>query len=94
MVTGLNNRGIRVRFRAEATFLLPQQFPDRLHDLPSLVLKDTGLLSSGLKLSRRKTNYSLPPSADLADALSHTSIPPYLFISWCLIKLAKKKIFP
>jgi hypothetical protein len=46
----------------------------------------TGGTFPGLKLPGHEGEYSPPPSAKVKDLGSYTSIPPYGFMTWCLVK--------
>jgi hypothetical protein len=45
-------------------------------------------LSLGVKRPRRETGHSFPPSAEVKNAWSYTSIHPYVFMAQCLVKYA------
>jgi hypothetical protein len=47
---------------------------------------DTRVLSSGVIGPGREVNHSPPSSAELRNAWSYTSTPPYISIAWCLVK--------
>jgi hypothetical protein len=47
---------------------------------------NTGILSLGVKRPRREADHSPPSSAEVKNAWSYTSTPPYVFIAWCLVK--------
>jgi hypothetical protein len=39
-----------------------------------------------VKEPQRKAHHSLPSSAEIKNAWSYVSTPPYVFMAWCLIK--------
>jgi hypothetical protein len=43
-------------------------------------------LSLGVKRLEREADHSPPSSAEVKHAWSYTSIPPYVFMVWCLVK--------
>jgi hypothetical protein len=45
-----------------------------------------GALSLGVKRQEREADHSPPSSAEVKNAWSYTSTPPYVFMTWCLIK--------
>jgi hypothetical protein len=45
-----------------------------------------GTVSLGVKRPRREAEHSPPSSTEVKYAWSYTSTPPYVFMSWCLIK--------
>jgi hypothetical protein len=45
-----------------------------------------GALSLGVKRPGREADHSLPSSAEVKNAWSYTSTPPYVFMAWCLVK--------
>jgi hypothetical protein len=45
-----------------------------------------GALSLGVKRPGREADHSPPSSAEVKNAWSYTSIPHYVFMSWCLVK--------
>jgi hypothetical protein len=59
------------------------QTDSRAH--PAYYPMGTGV-SLGVKLPGREANYSPPSSAEVKNAWSYTSTPPYVFMAWCLIK--------
>jgi hypothetical protein len=40
---------------------------------------------SGIKRPKREADNSPPSSAEVKNAWSYTSIPPYVFMAWCLV---------
>jgi hypothetical protein len=46
----------------------------------------TRAFTPGLKRPRRELDHSPPPSAEVKDASSYTSTPPYFFTACCLLK--------
>jgi hypothetical protein len=46
----------------------------------------SGVLSSGVRRQGREVNPFLPSSAEVKNAWSYTSIPPYVFMAWCILK--------
>jgi len=46
------------------------------------------VLSLAVKWPDREADYSPPPTANVINAWSYTSTPPYAFMEWCLIKQA------
>jgi hypothetical protein len=46
----------------------------------------TRIFSQEVKAAGRETDHSPPSSAEIKNAWSYTSTPPYVFIVWCLIK--------
>jgi hypothetical protein len=46
----------------------------------------TGGSSPGIKRLKREADHSLPSRAEVKNARSYTSIPPYVFIAWYLLK--------
>jgi hypothetical protein len=67
-------------------FVTPR--PDRLRDPPTQPSTQwvPEYLITGLKRPRREADHTPPSSAGVKDALNYTSIPPHIFMSWCLIK--------
>jgi hypothetical protein len=45
-----------------------------------------GVLSLGVKRPGREADHSPPPSAEVKNACSYISIPPYVLMAWCLVK--------
>jgi hypothetical protein len=45
-----------------------------------------GTLSLGVKRADREADNSPPSSAEIKNMWSYTSIPPNIFMSWCLVK--------
>jgi hypothetical protein len=45
-----------------------------------------GALSLGVKRPGREADHSPPSSAEVKNAWSYTSTPPYVFMAWCLVK--------
>jgi hypothetical protein len=43
-------------------------------------------LTSGVKRPGREADQSSPSSAEIKKAWSYTSIPQYVFMTWCLVK--------
>jgi hypothetical protein len=43
-------------------------------------------LSPGVKRPGREADHSPSPIAEVKNAWSYTSIPPYVFLVWCLVK--------
>jgi hypothetical protein len=41
----------------------------------------------GVKRERREDGHPLPPGAEIKNARSSTSTPPYAYILWCLFRL-------
>jgi hypothetical protein len=52
------------------------------------------LLSSELKGSEREADNSRQSSGEVKNPWSHMSIPPYVFVVWCLIKHQDNFTFP
>jgi hypothetical protein len=50
------------------------------------VSRGGGVLSPGIKRPERETNHTPPFSVEIKNAWSYTSIPPYAFTAWSLIK--------
>jgi hypothetical protein len=48
----------------------------------------------GVKRPGREGNYSSPSSAEVKNAWSYTSTPPYTFMVWCLVKLRDNFTLP
>jgi hypothetical protein len=68
--------------------------PDRLwvsHYSPIQLL--LGALSLGAKRSGRAAHHSPPSSADVKNAWSYTSTPPYIFMAWDLLTNREKFTF-
>jgi hypothetical protein len=53
-----------------------------------------GAVSLGVKRSGREADHSPPSSAKVKNAWSYTSIPQYVFMASCLVKLIKMTRFP
>jgi hypothetical protein len=45
-----------------------------------------GVLSSGLKWSEHEAGHWTPASAEVKNAWSYNSTPPYVHMVWCLVK--------
>jgi hypothetical protein len=45
-----------------------------------------GALSQGVKRPGIEADHSSPPSAEVKNAWSYISTPPYILIEWCLVK--------
>jgi hypothetical protein len=45
-----------------------------------------GLFPWGVKRPRREADHSPASSAEVKDAGTYTSTPPYVFMAWCLVK--------
>jgi hypothetical protein len=69
--------GIFLFFTASRTALGPTQPP--IQWVP-------GALSLGVKRPGREADHSPPSSAEVKNAWSYTSTPPYAFMAWCLVK--------
>jgi hypothetical protein len=66
---------------AKICFSFPP-YPERLWGPPSLLSNERwGLSLQGVKRPGREADQSLPSSAEVKNACSHTSTPPYVFIS-------------
>jgi hypothetical protein len=46
----------------------------------------SGTLFLGVKRSGREADHSSPPIAEVKNAWSYASTPPYIFMAWCLVK--------
>jgi hypothetical protein len=46
----------------------------------------TGVVSPGVKRPGREADQSSPSNAEVKNALSYTSTPPYIVIAWYLVK--------
>jgi hypothetical protein len=44
----------------------------------------------GVKRLGREANHTPPSSAEVKNAWSYTSTPPYVFMEWCLVKHGDK----
>jgi hypothetical protein len=44
------------------------------------------VLSLGVKRPGREADHSTPSSAEVKNAWSYTSTPPYVFVAWCSLK--------
>jgi hypothetical protein len=49
-------------------------------------------LSPGIKQPVREADYSPPYSAEVKNAWSYISTPPYVFMAWCLVKFLTPNI--
>jgi hypothetical protein len=54
---------------------------------------DPVALSPGVKRPRREADHSPPSSAEVKNAWSYTSTPPYVFMAWYLLKHRYNYIF-
>jgi hypothetical protein len=45
-----------------------------------------GLLLSGVKRLERQADHLPPSSAEVKNVWSYTTLPPYVFMAWCLMK--------
>jgi hypothetical protein len=43
-------------------------------------------MGTGSKRTEAWADHSRPPSVDVKNAWSYTSIPPYVSMAWCLVK--------
>jgi len=77
---GLDNRGLIPGRVNSSTFSWPPP-PHRLWATPNL-------LSSGyrVKRPRREPDQSPPSRAEVKNAWSYSCTPPYVFMTWCLVK--------
>jgi hypothetical protein len=46
----------------------------------------SGTVSLGVKQLRYEADHLPPSSAEVKNAWSYTSTPPYVFMAWCLVK--------
>jgi hypothetical protein len=46
----------------------------------------TGVLSPEIKTPEREADHSLPSSDEVKNSWNYTSIPPYVFMAWYLVK--------
>jgi hypothetical protein len=61
--------------------------PDRPWDPPSLLPNGfRGLLPGEVNRPGCEADRSLPSSAEVKNAWGYTSIPPYVFMLWCVVK--------
>jgi hypothetical protein len=60
--------------------------PDWLWGSPNLLLDAYQGLSLGVKWLEHESDHSPPSSAEVKNAWSYTSTPPYVFMAWCLVK--------
>jgi len=44
------------------------------------------LLTNGYRVPGREADHSAPTNDEVKNAWSYTSIPPYVFMAWCLVK--------
>jgi hypothetical protein len=81
---GLDDRGSRVRCPEGAeNFSLYHRVQ---WGPPTSYPMGTGALSLGMKRPGREADDSPPSSAEIKNAWSYTSTPPYVFMAWCVVK--------
>jgi hypothetical protein len=82
---GLDDRGSRVRFLV-GIFLFTTASRTALGPTQPPIQWVLDALSLGVKRPWREAGHSPPSSAEVKNAWSYTSIPPYVFMAWCLVK--------
>jgi hypothetical protein len=80
---GLDDRVIGVRFPAEAMSFLSRPAVDPTQPPMQWV---QGTLSLELKRPGHEADTSPPPSTEVKNAWSYTSMPQYVFMAWYLVK--------
>jgi hypothetical protein len=84
---GLEDRGSRVRFPAEAgNFSLNHCVQNGSRTHPASYSMGTVGSFPGVKRPQREADHSPPSSAEVKDAWSYTSTPQYVFMAWCSVK--------
>jgi hypothetical protein len=81
---GLDDRGVGVRVPVESRIFSSSRRPDRLGVHPSYPV-GTGGSFPGVKRPGREADHSPPASAEVKEMWIYTSIPPYAFMTYCLI---------
>jgi hypothetical protein len=75
-----------VRFPAGAKFFsLRRRVQTGSEAHPALDLMCTGGSFPEVKWHGRETDHSHPSSAEVKNAMSYTSTPPYVFMAWCMV---------
>jgi hypothetical protein len=69
----------------EQLFLLPPR-PDRLWVQPSLIYNGYQSSLSGIRRPGPEANHQPPCSSKVKNACSYTSTPPYVCVTWFLVK--------
>jgi hypothetical protein len=91
---GLDDRGSRVRFPAEAGNFSQHRVQNGSVVHPaSCPIGTGGLFPLGVKLPGREIDHSLPSSAEVKNEWSYTSTPQYAFMAWCSIKARVENIW-
>jgi hypothetical protein len=68
-------------------FLFSTPLPDQLWGRSSLLFNGYRRLSPEIKRPGREANHTPPSNAEVKNAWSYKSTPPYVFMEWYLIKL-------
>jgi hypothetical protein len=83
---GPDDRGSRVRFPVGAgNFSLHRRVQNGSGAHPASYPMGTRGSFPEVKRQRPEADHSPPPSAEINE-WSYTSIPPYVFMAWCLVK--------
>jgi hypothetical protein len=81
---GLDDRGCRVRFPAEAgNFSLHHYVQNGSGAHPASYPMGIRAVSLGVKRPGYEADHSPPSSAEVKNAWSYTSTPQYAFMAWC-----------
>jgi len=80
--------------RVMRVFFSSSPRPYRLWAHPASYQRGTGDLFPGVKQPGREVDDSFPPSSEVKNVWSYTSILPYVFMVWCLIKHRDNFTFP
>jgi hypothetical protein len=87
IATRLRARRPRIDFRhGQGIFLFATAFGPTLGPTQPSIQQIQEVPSPGVKRLGREADHSLPSSIEVKNARSYTSIPPYVFMTWCLVK--------
>jgi hypothetical protein len=90
---GLNGRGVGVRVPVGSRIFSSRR-PDRLWSPPNFLSDGyLGTPLSDVNRLGREAHHSPPTSAEVKKRWICTSIPPYVFMAWCLISGAQRQFY-